>query len=352
MLVTLRIYQNQNYQRQAQTTTDASGQYQFTGLDEDPAFQYLPVVDYQNVTYVGTPARFQDQQSPTGHDDVAIYETTADDPGLRYENATLVLGGVSQQSQHLSFLELLTLDNPSDRTFLPSAPAQGMPKNLLRFGLPSGVDDIGVQSGLDLNRLIQVDRGLASTAPVTPGSHTISFSFAVPYNQGAFHFAWPLVYPAAAVHVLEPTSGAVIQAAGLTAEPDLTLDGSTFHVLGRGAADATAVIDVAVTGLPDRSFLQSAGIALGRQGTVATIGIVGALLAALIPAAVLLRRRGRPAPVAPESSEALLDAVAALDDAWERGEIAEEPYRQQRDALKEKLSQRARLTETADAAQP
>ncbi|HEV7216532.1 MAG TPA: hypothetical protein VGP33_15560, partial [Chloroflexota bacterium] len=242
--VTLNIYQNQQLQKTAQTQTDTSGHYLFSGLSTDPAFQYLPSVQYRGVTYSGAAIRLADAQNDAAHDDVAVFETTAQDPGLRYENATLVLGSVEQAAQHLSFLELLTLNNPSDRTYVPATPTQGMASGLLRFSLPSGVDDIGVQNGLDSSQLIELNGGLASTSPIAPGLHTISFSFAVPYQGSAFSFAWNVVYPAAAVHVLEPTAGPPLTAGSLTGAANLALQGHTFRVVSGGAVGPNTVVPI------------------------------------------------------------------------------------------------------------
>jgi len=79
--VTLQVYKNQQLQTSSQTQTDGAGHYQFSGLSTDPAFQYLPVVQYQGVTYTGDAVRFADDQDDAAHDDVAVFENTAQDPG-------------------------------------------------------------------------------------------------------------------------------------------------------------------------------------------------------------------------------------------------------------------------------
>ena len=345
--VGLQVYRDQAFQRELPGTTDRDGHFRFAGLDPDAALQYVPVVQYQGVSYHGTPVRLADAGADPAHDDVAVYETTATDPGLRYQNATLVLGDVAQATQHLNFLLLFTLENPSDRTYVPATPGQGMATGLVRFGLPPGVDDIGVQSGLALDHLIEVDRGLASTAPVPPGATTISFSFAVPYQPPTFAFAWPLIYPTSAVHLLEPTSGPTLTAPGLTPEPDLELQGHTFHVLGRGPLPASGTVAVTVAGLHGRTWLQALAARLPRSRALPVAALAAAVLAAGLPLLYLRRRRTGGAP-ARDDAEALLDQLAALDDAHERGEVADGPYAERRAALKARLSR----IMPAEAAEP
>jgi hypothetical protein len=336
--VTLRVYQNQQLQKTVQGETDAAGHYQFSGLSADPAFQYLPVVQYKGVTYSGDAVRLADAQNNATRDDVAVFETTAQDPGLRYESATLVLGSVEQAAQHLSFLELLTLNNPSDRTYVPATPAQGMATGLLRFSLPPGVDDIGVQNGLDTSQLIETDAGLASTSPIAPGLHTISFSFAVPYHGADFSFAWNVVYPAAAVHVLEPTAGPPLTAGTLAGAANLDLQGHTFRVLSGGAVGANMVVPITLRQLPGRTPWQALQAALPNGKVVPVAALVIALLAALLPVGYLLRRRGSSRAKPLTTADSLLDDLASLDDAHERGELEEANYAARRAALKAKLA--------------
>jgi len=340
MVVTLRVYRNEQLQTTLQGETDRTGHYQFNGLSTNPAYQYLPVLQYQGVTYTGAAVRLADAKSDAAQDDIAVFETTAQDPGLRYENATLVLGSVEQAAQHLSFLELLTLNNPSDRTYVPAAPTQGMATGLLRFSLPAGVDDIGVQNGLDSSQLIDVDGGLASVAPIAPGLHTISFSFAVPYHSSDFSFAWNVIYPSASVHVLEPTGGPPLTAGSLSGAPDLALQGHNFRVLSTGAVGANTIIPIVLSTLPERTPMQTLQAALPNGKVVPVAALSIAALAALAPVIYLLRRRRLREPFPEQSEEGLLDEIAALDEAHERGDLEEEAYEEQRGALKALLARR------------
>ena len=65
----------------------------------------------------------------------------------------------------VSVLEIHRLDNPTDRTFAPSASGPGGPAGLLVFPLPADAYDLRAEVGLDPARLVQIDRGFASLAP-------------------------------------------------------------------------------------------------------------------------------------------------------------------------------------------
>ncbi len=334
--VTLHTFRNGLAQRDAQTQSDAVGRFRFDGLAMDSALQFLPVAQYQGVEYPGTAVALATNPKLSTEDNVSVYDTTSADPGLRLSSASLVLGRVDAAQQQLQFLELLTLENPANRTFVPSAPAQGMPTNLVRFALPVNATAVTVGDGLDASQIIQVDKGIASTAPVLPGQHTISFSYTVPYQAHSFSLAWKLVYPATVVHVLTSETGPAVTVRGFTSEDSLGIQGQTFRVLGGGPLAGNSSTAILITGLPGRTVLQAVEAALPKSGLPPYAALIAAGLSALIPAGYAMRRR-RVAGTAVPSRESLLDQIAALDDTFGRGDLEETTYREQRARLKARL---------------
>ena len=56
-------------------------------------------------------------------------------------------------------VEVVTLANPSDRTYLPSLNEPAGPMGLLRFSLPEGAGALAPGPGLETGEIIQVDTG-------------------------------------------------------------------------------------------------------------------------------------------------------------------------------------------------
>ena len=54
--------------------------------------------------------------------------------------------------------------------------------SFLRFSLPPGTHDLDVQSNLPSREIISVGSGFAVTSPVTPGGHSVEFSYIFPYE--------------------------------------------------------------------------------------------------------------------------------------------------------------------------
>ena len=329
--VSLQRYVNGAFQDQTDVRADAAGRFTFTGVVIDPAAQYLPIAHYANVDYAGKPVALSGG-TPTASDDVTVYETTAKDPDLRLQNANLILGAVDRAGQRLQFLEILTLVNPSDRTFVPSASGQGMPADLVRLALPADAADVTITDGLDPQKIIEVDGGIASTGPVLPGAQTVSFSFDVPYQGSTFSYAWRLVYPTGSVRLLSPDSGPVLSAPGMTAQPSFQESGHTFRVLASGAVTAGGMVTVDVGGLPARTWWQSLRAAFPTAGLPPMTALVAAALAALLPVLYLWRH-----PPVRQDAAALLDRLVALDEAHDRGEVGDADYAAQRAALKARL---------------
>jgi hypothetical protein len=122
----------------------------------------------------------------------------------------------------------------------------------------------------------------------------------------------------------------------------VSIDGRTFSVLGGGPLATNGVISLSVGGLPGRTWLQSLQAALPRSGLPPAVPIVAAGLAALAPVAYVLRRRPCTTQPALPTRDGLLDQLAALDDAHERGELEETAYTKQRAALKGQLQEMER----------
>jgi len=197
------------------------------------------------------------------------------------------------------------------------------------------------RTGLDSSQLIDVDGGLASVAPIAPGLHTISFSFAVPYHSSDFSFAWNVIYPSASVHVLEPTGGPPLTAGSLSGAPDLALQGHNFRVLSTGAVGANTIIPIVLSTLPEPDAYADApgGVAQrqGRAGGSVEYRCTGGAGAGdpICSAVAVCESRFRNS-----RRRVVLDEIAALDEAHERVDLEEEAYEEQRGALKALLARR------------
>ncbi|MCL4545391.1 MAG: carboxypeptidase-like regulatory domain-containing protein [Chloroflexi bacterium] len=321
----------------AAVVTDARGAYSFDGVTAASSDFLVPQVTYEGVKYEGAPVHVS--STAVQNDDVHVYEQTSTKPVLTFTSATLVFGGARQGTQHVSFLMVLTLHNPSLRTFVPTPPGSGPPVNAVLLPLPPGVDDVGVQSGLSLKALVQSSAGLASLQPVLPGDQTISFSFSLPYRSSQLAVPWKLSYPASKVQVLYTPgqSGAQISVEGFRPDKQLKLGSRQFNVLvGSGALPAGQVVTVSLAHLPEATLWQRLrSFVATSRGTVGLV--VVAIMAVCLPVGFVVRRGHSAQGGQSRSAEDLINLIAALDDAFEEKQIPESEYRERRQALKRQL---------------
>ncbi|MBM2831924.1 MAG: hypothetical protein HW414_976 [Dehalococcoidia bacterium] len=183
--------------------------------------------------------------------------------------------------------------------------------------------------------VVASDGGLLDTMPVMPGTKEIVFSYQVKHKS-EYDFAKSFSLPIERYDI-------VVQGEGVQVKSDLLQQGETLTIedlpyshfmaenLKRGAA---------VTG----TFTNMPGSAGGNP--IPVVLFVAALAAGLAVAYPLWRRRRLAPAMAMEqqirtpkdSRQDLLVAIADLDDAFERGDIPEKDYRQQREEKKRLLA--------------
>lgn len=324
--------------------TDAQGAFRFEGLSDAAA--YAVAVRYGGAEYAQQDIRLGPGET-TKEVDISVYEPTEDGQSLRAELAHTVIE-IDPESRALLMLEYTVLANSGDKTYVGTAlqekgtaPAPGEKRQTLRFSLPAGATQFRVNEGLPAEALVERAGGFADTRPFPPGKREVIYSYALSYQAASYAFSRLLDYPTDRLNFLVADFGGEVQSGQLTPPRAAEMAGRRYWQLtGQGLSAGTA-LEVAFAGLP-----QPQGGARSPAGNFQLVGL--GLLAAVLALALAypwLRRRGALAPAAGPSApegekEALVGALAELDERHEAGEIAEEEYQKQRRALKERLRER------------
>lgn len=201
----------------------------------------------------------------------------------------------------------------------------------LRFDAPEG-------------RFAFVAGGLADTAPVEPGERglTARFSYALPTVEGAalnLSMAMPVqwVVVLVASEQYEVASGWLSEGGWMDTEMGRTRVYSGGP-LAAGEALAFSVRRAAATAAPAAPTAASAVAPSSAEPNPAAELAVGVVaLAAAVPAAYLLWRPRR-LKAAPEAAAPLIDALAALQDDLEAGNVSAADYRKRQAALRRQLA--------------
>ncbi|MBI3974296.1 MAG: hypothetical protein HY332_23705, partial [Chloroflexi bacterium] len=346
--VLLRTYRNDALQGERPATADAQGFVRFEGLDVGRQVVYQLVATHAGVPY-GSDAVVLRPEAPEQRVTLHLYETTDADPGVTAARAMFVVGAADGARQELAVMELITLVNPSDRTFTPNPQSAGGPMTgLVRFGLPEGARDLSISAGLDPSAAIQVDRGFASLAPLPPGEYEVGFTYRIPFRGERVTLEKPVSHGAGTLFVLAPETGPAIGEPSLVPGETMTLGGKRFRVwIGRDIAPGTR-LTLRLTDLPPRPLGQR--ILETIAGPVVVPGLFAVALAAGVAWALRTRKRpparagaagsagvtraaGPGGTAAAALPAALLEAIADLDDDYEAGRVPEPDYRAQRSAL-------------------
>ncbi len=322
----LRIFQGEEPRETRPVPLAPDGRFQVTGLPAGEGIVYLPVVEFQGAVFVGEPV----PASAAGQAiEVPVYDQTTDQSVLRLGRASLVILPVDRSTGLLNILELLVLVNTGDRAYASRPGAGGgMPRELVRFGLPPGADGLTFQETIPGVEVRQVDRGFALIGAIPPGAHELFFSYTVPYVGDSLAISRTLPYPTDDVLILVGDDRLQVAAPGLVARGSTTIAGRTYQVLAAERLPAGTRLTFTLTGL-------GGGLTplVVDHGLLRGIGLVALLLGAALAVGYALRARARGLG----QREQLLQAVAALDDRFAAGALDPADYRAQRSALLARL---------------
>jgi hypothetical protein len=318
------------------TTTDAGGHFAFDQIDGSTPIMYGLQVQYLKVTYTSDALTFA-HGGLTLTVPITVYEMTGDVSGVRVEQMHTFFDYSGPGSVMIG--QLFIVSNSSDRAYLA---ADG---TSLKFPLPKGATNVRFMDGELGGRYRATDDGFADTEAVIPGTGTtqILVSYDLAYDGTKLDLNWKMPYAIKSINVLIPEGNAKLTSAQLTrADVRPTQGGNMVNFVGSDIAAGQSVaiqLAGAISAVP-------AGESPVGSVTASPVLIVAAallLVAVAIVAFVWLRQRQRAALMEQEavdveaSQDELLDAIAALDDDFEAGQIQEADYRRQRAELKAEL---------------
>ena len=321
-----------------ETVTDAEGRFRFEGVVFVPDLFYGVSVQYQGALYG------QDVDLSSGSPppiSLTVYEATDKEEVLSASVVSVLFSGVDRATETLGVLEIVTLGNTADRTYVPGPE----PMKLLRFGLPPGAQDLRVESGLLGAGVVQVDRGFALTASVPPGEHQIMYTYRFPYSGVEGPFAKSLPYGAGRLRMLAPEGMLQLSSSQLGSAEIATIGQRSYRLLEASDLPRGLKVTVGLSGLPQASFWdrlsqRSKGIPFEY---IAPAGL-GLLVVFLLGFSVW-RQAGKRRPAFGASGvsalatrrQALVETLADLQRRFESGTLTEEDYQRRRNELKARL---------------
>jgi mono/diheme cytochrome c family protein len=345
------------------TTVDSTGQYQFDLEMVAPDLVYIVSLVHEGLNQ-GSDFQRIERSDPALNLPVSVYDTTTDDSAVRIGQLHVILefaGDSVQVSELYQFVQnapyiyVGSSGEPAEGTVVVTVPDEATTPSFDRsFG--------NLDSFFPVESMVEMEDGWADTLPLRPeGVTNLLVSYVLPYDGGV-EIAHEVNYGVDRANLVFPEVGVSLA----NADEELWISqgaqsmgqAGTFLNFTRPDLLAGATLAITLEGTPSQTAASTPG---GRDLTRELLIGGGVLLLVVAVGIYFLRtwQQGQAAPAAagpvetvavpapgtkqpptPETSdrrEELLRAIAALDDAYEEGELEQSVYESRRRALKDEL---------------
>lgn len=313
------------------------GTFQFSEVPLEPGRLYGVMATYKDVLYYSNTVPAVDGSNQLELD-VPVFETTTDLSAVQIDQMHILFNFATDG---LETTEIYLLSNLGQRTVKDAVTLQDGQAAALRFPLPTDADFIFFQPN-EQNRFIKFPSGFADTAPVRPGEqieqHTVNYL--VPLTQvQTYTYTAPLNIKSLNF-LLPQEDGVSLAGDGLTGPQQRTLaSGVSYKVYSYSDIASGQTIKVTFSGKPvsgsqPQSHNQALPLALGG-------GLLGLVMAGvgiwwwLKPGDVADDEKGMDGYPEESTFNDLIAQIARLDEAFERKELEEGKYHQERKLLRE-----------------
>ena len=327
------------------TTVSSDNTFRFENLSTEADALYSVSTEWEGVMYSSGVLGF-----PPGENVItatlAVAATTETDPGLQVARAHWFMDFMEDS---LVVAELIAISNPSDRAYIgqPLPGREGV-RAVIRWPLPPGAMDVQVEGGQLGERFFFEDGALIDTLPVPPGNDVrrLLFQYRLPIERGRVTLEHPVNMPINFLNVFVADRGEKIEAPSqMVVGTPQDVGGVPFRSYLASNIEAGQTITFKLSGISDA--VQSATSPTGTRSPLqaVTIGLTTLLGLTLFGAVFYFSRRRASSTSAVEQMrerrDALLAEIAALDARFQRGEVDEATYHQERDLL---MAEAVRLT--------
>ncbi len=332
------------------TRVQPGGGFEFEGVAMPPGRTFLATTKYGQATYGSAASTVQEGQELAPLD-ITIYDSTTEPDALTVDRMHIILD--FSASGTVQVVEFYIISNSGDKTLVAAQEGGAV----LEFKLPEGATNLQFQDGALGDRYLPVENGFADTTPVMPsvGQYQVLYAFEMPFDR-RLEVNQPLNLPVSDVVVLFPDEGVKLKSDQLQDQGTQDVEGAVYRIYGGSKLEAGSTLRFTLSGRPGGAdLLGSLG---GDRGNIA-IGL-GALGVVFVVVGLLVYRRSRarddeagedegnlaPEEAGEETADDLIDAILALDDLYQEGNLPADAYQNRRAELKARLRS---LVESEDA---
>ncbi len=342
--VTLYGFDQMQQTYTADTPVEPDGIFSFEDVPMLQGRAFLASVEYGNVVY-NSDIVVVDPENTNMVLIIPFYESTSDTSQLSIDRLHLLFEYIEPDT--LRVVEMYIISNSGDQTVVASE--EGQP--VLSYSLPGGATNLQFQDGAVGERYVEQADGFGDYSVVRPGAgqHQVIYSYDLPYKN-KLNFSQPINLPVNAVIILLPEDGIRITGEQLNDMGTRDVQGSAYHMYSSDLIEAGSNFVISISGRPQTSGV---GLALGSSKDL-IIGLLAFGVALILAGGWLYMRarNGRTdqegldpdeetlAEQDGEDVDTSLDAILALDDQYQAGELPKDAYLKRRAELKSKIKEK------------
>lgn len=285
---TAEFYVQQQLLDRVEGKLDVNGTASISGIPLNLNPQALVKITHAGVEYQASGSAM-DGSAPQAILEVPVYETTekAPDWQVRMRHVMVEHGG-----EGLQVMEMLAIDNPSDRAWI-GTPGKDGERATFSFALPVGAGQIKLVSGASEVRAELAGNTLSCLEPLPPGNTEYQVSYVLPVKEGRARLSVVCPVLVKRLLVFIPNDGTKVQAQGLEAGGIAGEEGSQKRFFQAAAVPAGREIDVEISGIPAENASSGGAASAIASGSIQAARIIagaGALVIVLFGAALLLMK--------------------------------------------------------------
>lgn len=341
-VVTLYAFDNMQMAFTQTLTTGENGVYIFENIEMVDERAFLAGVDYNGGTY-GSDVATADPAAAQVNLQITTFDTATDTAVLTTDRLHIFFDFTDPEL--LQVVEVYIISNPTDQSIVSAEPGGGV----VFFPLPEGYQDLQFEDGMLGGQYLEAPGGFVDTSSVPPGmsQYQLVFAFNLPYDR-RLNFSQAVTMSTSAVVIMIPDVGVKLSGDLLQDGGVRDFQGISYRMYNGSNLSAGSELTFDISGRPNTGGAtlvsdlsgQSVAIGLGSLGLV-LVGIgVWLYLRNKRSPALILDSEEMPEAIPPaeaEDAESLMDAIIALDDQYQAGELPEDAYLQRRAEFKDRL---------------
>jgi mono/diheme cytochrome c family protein len=327
--VTLTGYDGMEMVFQMDSPVENDGTYKFTGLENVSGriYQASTVIDGIQHTSEVLHEPVVDNKGIAALP-IVIAKTSVDSSALYAERMHVFFDFVAENT--LQIVEMYVIQNPTDSVIIP----KDEETPVIRFKLPQGAQNLQFEGGMIGREFIELENGFGAMQSFgANASNQILFAFELPYEKSLdLDLELPMLVNAS-IFML-PSDVVKFSSEQLAFSGQRDIQGMSIQTYSGGTMEAGSSINMSLSG----KVKDNVAIVQGGDTTSLIIGGTGLLIAILL-AFFYFRMKLKKTEIfdedeeSEEDLESLVDAVIALDDAFQSGEIPEAAYYNRRNEL-------------------